>query len=61
MGRVVIAKKAVLWRLDDILHRFPEIGGYMEYAKLRREIAKLRLDISDDGPNLEPLIKECDK
>lgn len=61
MGRVVIAKKAVMLRLDDILHRFPEIGGYMEYAKLRREIMELRSDISDDGPNLKPLIKECEK
>ena len=61
MGRVVIAKKAVLWRLDNILHSSPEIGSYTEYSKLRREIIKLRMDISDDGPNLEPLIKECKK
>lgn len=61
MGRVVIAKKAVIWRLDDILHRFPEIGSYMEYTKLRREIVNLRADILKDGPQMKPFIQECEK
>ncbi len=61
MGRVVIAKKAVVWRLDDILHRFPEIGSYMEYSKLRKEVAKLRADICEDGPTMKPFVGECEK
>ena len=61
MGRVVIARKAVLARLDDILNRYPTLDSYTGYIKLMRELRKFRDEVASDDPCLEPWIRECVK
>ena len=61
MGRIVIARKAVLARLDDILNRYPSMDSYTGYIKLMRELQKFRDDLANDDPCLEPWFVECEK